>query len=506
LALAAHRVLGLVLGLVLLYVSISGIILNHPELISEVDAPLWMLPGHMRLVNWNRGSVLAALDEGSTTLLGGKLGVLAYDARSGLLSDFGAGLPRSLYRGKVNLLARYDGHIYAGTVSGLFRLDRRWRRVGDVAEEVVALVDTGRAAYVVGTSHAYRLEGEDLVPVSFTREGPEVDRIPLVSYVFDLHAGRVLGLPGKLLADVGGIALVVLALTGLYMWVFPKKVRLTGPRGKRLARSVYRYHMRHFHRLGALLLLPLLGLPLTGLFMQPPFLIAVARGSTRALAHVSPPEPGGWNGSVDRVLYDPETEAIYVIAGASMYRGPSDFSRPFEKLESVVPVHPMGATVFEKTTAGSYLLGSFAGFLTWEGEGTPYRDLETGEVISRPVVRIPRDGFQVNGLIEVAGRSGVLDFHDGLIDVATGEPLLPMPEQFARWSVFSLWHYMFEVHNGRIWRGLIGPFYILHTMVVSLCTLTLLWTGLHLALFGRRRGRRRGSRRTGTRRAEAMSR
>ena len=477
--------------MVLFYVSLSGILLNHPELIGDIDTPIWLLPQHMRLRNWSRGSVSTGVRMADGQyVLGGKLGILRVDRHgSGVVED-NRGLPVSLYNRKINALYYHNaGNIlYAGSVSGLYYKrpnDPVWRKEASVDEEVKSILMTDQGLCAIGVSHAFRLAEGAFERIDFRRSTLQPHAVQLVSYFFDLHAGRVLGVPGRLLMDAGGIVLIILACSGFYMWIVPRKLKSL--LGKKFNKVLHRYHFLHYRKLGAILLLAVLLITLTGLFMQPPFLIVLAGRKIDGRLHIDPPEPDGWNGSIDRAVADPSRGIVYVASGLRLYEGEWDFSEPFKQVKNVVPAHPMGVTHLGRGQDGSYLIGSFSGLLKWNPEKQEYSDYFSGERITRPRVRIPKNGYQVNGLLNLGDRTAIIDYHRGVFDLASGKPFFEMPDRYKRRSVFSLWHFLFEVHNGRIWRGVLGGFYIFHTMVVSLAALAIVCTGLQIIISRRRK-------------------
>ena len=503
-----HRYLGIFIALVMLYVSISGILLNHPELLKNINAPIWLLPGHMRVKNWSRGAILAGIQlENGDYLTGGKIGILRFNSKGKLMGEENQGLPKYLYKKHVNVLYyfRLLDRYYAGTVSGLFYRsgsESTWTKDQQVHEDVKAIFEVDGNLHVISASNAFRFESGNFEQIPFTRQGETKVQIPLVSYFFDLHSGRVLGLPGRFLMDIGGLALLSLALTGLYMWIIPRRLRTS--LGKRVKKSLLRYHHLHYRKIGALLLIPALILPITGLFMQPPFIILLVGRAVAGRLHVNPPEPGGWNGAVERAVLSEDGEKLLVIAGLKIYEGKSDFSESFKPLEAVVPVHPMGATYIGELNEKDFLIGSFSGLLRWEPVEGGYYDYFTDELVTRPRVRIPKDSYQVNGIMEFDEHRVVIDYHNGIFELAEdrssgnpsselfGEPIFEMPEEYRKRSTFSLWHYLFEVHNGRIWRGMIGGFYIFHTMVVAISAIVIMWTGLQIMLIHRKRKKKGG--------------
>lgn len=488
-AIILHKYFGIILSIALIYVSLSGIFLNHPEVLAGTDTPSWLLPGHMKIKNWSRGSILTGIRlENGDYLTGGKLGVLRFSPDRSKVVEENEGLPESLFRKKVNVLYqdKPNGIIYAGTVSGLYTKPFDgdiWIRHEGVEGEIQSLFELNGRLCAVGKSFAWLKEGEEFRRMPFSRDGKK--GMPLAVYTFDLHAGRVLGLFGRLLMDIGGIIMVLLALSGLFKWLVPAGRRLKI--SARFKAFVYRYHFRHYKKLGLVFLIPLILAPFTGLFMQPPFSALLAGRNVSLKLHIKPWEERRWNDSINHAAVDADGERILVVTGLRTYEGKWDFTETFTPVQSVVPVHPMGATYFGEESPGTYIVGSFSGLLRWDAREDIYRDYFTDESVTTPRLRIPKDGYQVNGLLDFGDTLAVIDYHKGIFDLETGESFFEMPEKYRNRSTFSLWHYLFEIHNGRIWRGMIGGFYIFHTMVTSISAILIIWTGLHIMLVIRKR-------------------
>ena len=127
-----HKYLGLPGAIIFLYMSFTGILLNNPKLISAFNAPEFLLPKDMKMVNWGRGGaqVFCDLPDGSL-LFGGKIGLHKVDKISDTVTDLTDALPHSVARGEVTALIRQDNHLFAGTVSGLYEArypKLKWRQ------------------------------------------------------------------------------------------------------------------------------------------------------------------------------------------------------------------------------------------------------------------------------------------------------------------------------------------------------------------------------------------
>lgn len=339
-----HKVLGLGLILFLIWMSLSGVLLNHPDLIAGVSVPRWLVPSQYHPHNWNRSGIISAVfpaSEPGTAYLAGNLGV--YRGRHGRVSaqPLRDGLPDSDYYRKTRqlfLLQTPAGEtLLAATAGGLFRralTDEAWeqvplgahredvRKILRVADRLVVFTDS--AAYVAPLG-AHTLD--------FTRYEPErpseAPRVSLVKLFFDLHDGKVWGLPGRLLFDAAGLVLCYLSLSAFYTWYYPRRLaqRRRGRRSRpgrwqgRLFRFLHKYHLK----LGIWSAGFLLVFGLTGFFMRPPMLMLLA-GDVPAAWYPGRLPANPWADKIHNALHDPEQATILIQASDGLWRGPADLT------------------------------------------------------------------------------------------------------------------------------------------------------------------------------------
>ena len=70
-----HKWLGLPLCVLLFLAALSGILLNHRELLRSVDVPRGLLPSEYSYTNWSGGAVRSALRTATDSYLYGAAGV-----------------------------------------------------------------------------------------------------------------------------------------------------------------------------------------------------------------------------------------------------------------------------------------------------------------------------------------------------------------------------------------------------------------------------------------------
>lgn len=86
----------------------------------------------------------------------------------------------------------------------------------------------------------------------------------------------------------------------------------------------------------------------------------------------------------------------------------------------------------------------------------------------------------VTGYFELKDGSKWITAHEQGICNLQGQPvhLWPVPKELNTQHTLSLWNYMFEIHNGRIFKFLIGDFYILIIPLGSIMFLLITLCGL----------------------------
>ncbi len=169
--------------------------------------------------------------------------------------------------------------VYLATDDGIWTL----QSTGDMAEpfalddEMVSALGHGSTpTELVGSVHHGKLFRFDVrVPDEVTWidvDDVQVDGLPetvsLYRFLFDLHVGEgTLPQPWSILInDYGGIAMGILALTGLMFWWLPRKWRHEKPKGQlkkrqKILRWLYR---SHGPVIGIIAIVPILYLSLTG--------------------------------------------------------------------------------------------------------------------------------------------------------------------------------------------------------------------------------------------------
>lgn len=491
-----HKYIGLFLLLYFLAMGVSGLLLAHPQLIRTLHVPWSFLPDNYVPENWNRmyarTGVVIDDTSGRVLLLAGKAGV-EYSRDGGHTFDpLSHGLPSSYYERDVTALhveheASGSPVLYAATRGGLFRMEwheRVWQQVtlpNHGTDPVVDLIRTPQHLIAVTPYALFRSEvgADNFTPAAFDILTPEPRQVAWFRILHDIHNGAIFGFVGKRVVDILGISLIFFCITGALLWYVPWHNRQFA--NKRIQPSggfvfSWRYHLKIGIWVGAFMAIS----ALSGALLRPPLLIAVAPYSvSQENPWLAFSERGsGFGGKMQRGIYSSANNSIIVATEGGFFEAPAHLNAPFIPLHIPVMVHGMGTTVLREVEDGGILIGSFSGLFLWH----PQQDA---------VWRLPRPGlqgtnpFMSNDLVSGIVMLGAypywrIDYHDGLLPLLPDRPAhaATMPARVIEQSPMSLWHYLFEFHNGRIFEKWLGNGYMLIVPLGGLLLMILCLTGI----------------------------
>ena len=148
------------------------------------------------------------------------------------------------------------------------------------------------------------------------------------------------------------------------------------------------------------------------------------------------------------------------------------------------PQSVMGINVFEKTGPGSYLVGSFNGLYDWHfGDGVP-AGVCTNHMTGQPPDQMntgskPFGDEMVSGYLKLEiGKEVYFDYNRGAVVLNSNEDLPGMPGEIIEKSPVSWWNFALEVHTGRIFKPLMGDFYVLLVPLMGIFGTILVISGL----------------------------
>ncbi|MFA5512058.1 MAG: PepSY-associated TM helix domain-containing protein [Candidatus Kapaibacterium sp.] len=491
-----HKWLSLLLSVFLIWMAFSGILLNHPELISGISVPQWMFPKEYDLVNWNRSAIIQAefsKKHPGLAFYGGHEGVIMTTDGAYSFMDLNSnGYPSSAYLKKTKSISLYENNdesvLFAGNFDGLYRTvfgEGSWEKISLPSSftKVMKLLRTDDSLIVATDSEIFisQISNQEMnfnkVPLDRIEDEP---KMTLIELFFQLHSGELWGLPGKILFDIAGLILVFLCISGLYIWISPKyrKImsRLNLKRGRIRTGWFFRYHLK----LGIWSFGILLIFAITGLYMRPP-MIAQLLGGEVSVKFVPAPKPSNpWKHRIRNIAYDKSTNRVIIDTKDGYWVSDGGLYGKFTKQLPPVPIFAMGATVLDSDYEGNLLLGSFAGLFRVNNSGLMAENMLESDA---PIVSSVRPGANlITGYFkEPSGYEYVTTHFKGLINVHQPNEhsgKYQMPEFMKKNYSMPLWNYLFEIHNGRIFQALIGDFYILLIPLSALAFTLVIVTGV----------------------------
>ncbi len=467
-----HRYFGLVLAFFIIMFCLSGLVLNHPSLFSDVNVSRSLLPTDYRYKQWNGGLLRGTLLWRNSVLVYGNSGIWLADARASAFKDFNAGLPEGADMRNIRGLAILpSGNLFAAGAYGLYeyRHPDGWQervlprdedeRLSDISTLGDTLIITGRS-YIYMSLPPYRTFHKIILPATDDADG----KVSLFKTIWQLHSGELFGLAGRLVVDAIALVLIFLSLSGVLYWLFPHVMK---HRPARLMRKLFSWH----DAVGRITIVLTLFICITGWLLRPPALIAIASAKI-------PPIPGSaldsdnpWHEKLRTLRYD-KNEGDWLLYTSDGFFSLKHFMDAPWPVEPAPPVSVMGINVQQRDEHGNWLIGSFNGLYVWQrktGQVFDYRNHQPAGKVSR----IPDLGNAVAGY--------TADFTGGhrVVDYYSGTPSLPMPARMTDLPI-SLRALALEVHTGRIYTFFGGSNNILYIFLIGLAIAWCLWTGWKL--------------------------
>ena len=488
-----HKYLGLVLLLFLAWMSLSGVLLNHPGLIQDISVHRMFVPKQYQPNNWNRSGLKGIEYMGDSLLLYGRQGAyLSHDNGKSFDTFMKGEFPRSALGRRSNHMyySRNNKILLCATNRGCLQYDfgnTKWKKLqlpeGD--EPILKILNTGKHLLLVSKSNVYQsLQDNDDLQFKklHFKKNHYSSKISLIQVFLELHDGSIWGLPGRLLWDIAGLVLFFLCISAFYIWYYPKKWKRRYKKGGRRAsykeKSTRSFFFKYHKKLGWYFAILLVIISLTGMFLNPILMMTLMNGSIDSKYYPSLKNENPWNHKIRNALYDTQNGQLVLDCSDGIWAGQYNKNEEFKKIKLPVRIFGMGTTVFEEEEPGVWLVGSFGGLhRVYRAAGNVEKILQTkgDDQSGRPASTF------VTGYQKLPdGKYYILGHYKG-IGNEKGEPLtkvLPMPEYIRENSRLPLWNYMFELHNARIFRGGIGAFYMLIIPLAGFLSLLMLLAGI----------------------------
>ena len=455
---------------------LSGIVLNHRELVADINIDRSFLPADYRYNKWNMGLLRGSIKYKDKVLIYGNSGIWKTDSTGHYFSDFNKGLPAGAdFRNIKAMVQTPDGSLFAAGQFGLYRNDGKgWESTSlklSKHERISDLVLKEDTMVVVGRSYLYT----SVSPYNeFSRlelKAPEGydGKVSLFRTVWLMHSGEMFGTVGKLIMDAVAVILIVLCLTGITYWLLPKYIKRIRMSGKTATGSIQlmKSSLNWHDKLGRYTFIILMFVAFTGWCLRPPVLIALVSFRTPAIPYTVADSDNAWNDRLRMLRYDAEYGDWLLSSSEGIFSLATLRSVPV-KLENTPPVSVMGLNVWQKDSCGNWLTGSFSGMYVWDRSRQFSTDYFTGEK-AEDVAGPPFGKFAVSGYCDNIGEKPfVVEYHNGT-------SAIPMPEDFSCLPM-SLWNFAQEIHTGRIYTVL-GQGTLVYIFFAGMAAMWCIYTG-----------------------------
>ena len=488
-----HQWPAIIIAFFAIIFALSGIIMNHRQLVSPVDVLRKILPPNYTYKNWNQAAVRGSVQTGENeTLIYGNIGT--WKAKDGFNSfeDFNQGFPKGVDNRKIYSVVQHKNTLFAGTQMGLYKREagKGWEKIGLNVEDRIADLALKNDTLLVLTRH-YLLKsanGADFIQIQLPKPVGYERKTGLFNTFWELHSGELFGLAGKLIVDLLGAVTIFLSVSGLLHFFFPKIIS----RRKKKAKEVSTYVSAkktnlHWHNIvGYIFVLFLIINTFSGMHLRPPLLIAIANKQVGIIPGTHMDSPNPWFDKLRRVQWDEDSNRYIFSTSEGFYFAEETLTKTLEPAFSQPPVSVMGCNVLKPLGNEIYLVGSFSGMFLWNIETGEVADFFTQQRYVEPEgMQSPIGAHMAAGLVEGKESAFWFDYNTGVqrIASAAGVPSLAfpeMPEEIRKSSPMSLWNAALEIHTGRIFEKWIGPFYILIVPLAGICMLIVLISGFLL--------------------------
>jgi hypothetical protein len=472
------------IALLIIIFSISGIILNHRELLSSVDVNRNILPEAFQYNNWNNAAVRATVKLNENSFLTyGNIGIWHTDSTFSKFTDFNVGFPDGIDNRKIFKILQTNKELLAGTLFGLYEFNhekKQWLKIPLPLHEenVVDILQKGDSTFVLTRSHLLLTTNlKTFNTINLPQSENYDNKVGLFKTLWVIHSGEIYGEVGKLLVDLMALVFIFLSVGGVILFFSKrqiKKAKTNKPKQESI-RKTHKWNLKWHNKIGWITAIFLIFTTLTGMFLRPPLLIAIAYNRVAKIPFTELDTPNPWFDVLRRVMYIPEKELFIISTSEGFYSFDKDFKNKAKMFEIQPPASVMGVTVFEQLNAENVMVGSFEGLFSWNYKTGKVFDLIKKQPYVRPIKKGPPVGdYKVSGYSsDFKGQQIAFEYQHGAINLDGGSEFTPMPENIIENAPMSLWNLALEVHTGRIYGAFLGIFYIL---VVPLSGILILLT------------------------------
>lgn len=486
-----HKWPGILMAVFLILFSVSGIVLNHRNWFSAVDVSRHLLPPGYQFDNWNLAAVKGAEElTPNDYVVYGNIGAWLTNDSLNRFIDLNQGFPKGVDNRKIEaMLYTANGELLAGTLFGLYRYDgNNWIKI-NLPQPDIRITDLAEAddeVLILTRSHLITTNNfSEFKTITLPAAENYDNKVTLFRTLWTLHSGELFGHWGKIIVDFLGLGLIFLSITGVLHWLFPKWIKQLKKKGNPIdkQKKAMQFNLKWHNKVGYTLAGFLVITAITGIFLRPPLLIAIANSKVGKVPFSVLDNDNAWNDKLRRIIYIDEQQKYLVSTSDGFVVFDKQFEKPAKVVQPQPPVSVMGCTVLEwlPDKNNTLLVGSFSGLFEW--------DFETGTITNaisqQPHQELKRRGSpisanMVSGYIKTSAAEFMIDYNKGLRNMNNNQLVPVMPMGIKDATPMSLWNVGLEVHTGRIFEHLLGPFYILFIPLMGIMLLMLLISGFFI--------------------------
>ena len=490
-----HKWPAIIIAFFAILFAFSGIIMNHRHFFSSINVSQKILPPNYTYKNWNLAAVKGSVQlDINKIIIYGNIGIWITDSNFSNFEDYNQGFSKGIDNRKIYSVASFKNALFAGTHFGLFVRNingQKWKPVSlPVKEQRIADLNLkGDTLLVLTRNYLLKsINGTDFETIQLPPPIGYQRKTGMFDTLWQLHSGELWNLSGKLIVDLIGLVTILLSVTGIIHFLFPKIIRKRKKKLKQVGSlvSVKRKNLRWHNVAGYIFAFFLIINTFAGMHLRPPLLIAIANKQVGIIPGTHLDSPNPWFDKLRRVQWDEGLQHYIFSTSDGFYFTDENLKNELIPAFSQPPVSIMGCNVLKPLGNQNYLVGSFTGLFQW--------NIATGVVLNyftkQPYVepqgmQSPISDNMVAGLVESNKETFLFDYNSGVQRMSspdgTTSLIFPkMPEKIRKASPMSLWGTALEFHTGRIFEYLVGPFYILYIPFAGICILLVLISGVYL--------------------------
>ncbi|NPD47813.1 MULTISPECIES: PepSY-associated TM helix domain-containing protein [unclassified Lentimicrobium] len=487
-----HKWLGLIFALFLIIYSLSGIVLNHRDLLSGVDVSRKLMPKSYTYKNWNLGALRGSEQIGTDSiLLYGNMGLWLANGDLNNLRSFAEGLPEGMDNRKVfKIYKSHKGNLYLASLRGAYSWNngvKEWKKIPIEIEDERFVDITERNGEIIFLSRSFLFKGIDnpeqlkFEKIQLQNPAGYDNKIGLFKTLWFIHSGEIYGHWGKLLVDLLGVVFILLSLGGVIYFFMPRRIKKKHQQGESIEqlKGFHKWNIRWHNKLGYWFIFFLLITTITGIFLRPPGLIFIASSKVGKIPYTSLATSNAWFDKLRAIDYNEERGVYILLTDERAFELDKEMELAPMAFEFQVPISIMGVTVFERISTDTYLVGSFAGLFEWN----PRRGILNDFQHQRPYVPVqtmgpPIENSSISGwVVNTQGEAFYTDYDFGIKGINPEWQTPEMP-QIIKESPISLWNLALEIHTARYFSFIFGIGYILIVPIVGFATIFILISGL----------------------------